>query len=219
MTFDNTFELSIPTHISCVLYKNDEIDDTLISIITQDCKNYAVESNDIYSVKVSELFKAFQKRKEIKKMVEDIDKSINTNEFKPNSIYFLNNIIGRLHNLKLITFIFSKERDFSKILKIEQKNIVSFNFNILEGIFDLTKVFDRRDLDSFNKSLIQMNILPSKYLERRPYVYMKTEVLFHIIDAMDVNKSLESLEILDFIDPKLERDNPMLLLKTDYTIY
>ena len=48
---------------------------------------------------------------------------------------------------------------------------------------------------------------------------MKTEVLFHIIDAIDANKSLDSLQLIDFIDPKLEKDNPMLLVKTDYTIY
>ena len=109
MTIDKTFELSIPTHISCVLYKNDEIDNLLISIITKDCKNYAIESADVYSVKVNELVKAIQKRKEIKEFVEEIDKTINTQDFKPNSIYFLTNIIQRLENLKIITFVFSSD--------------------------------------------------------------------------------------------------------------
>lgn len=219
MTIDNEFELGIPTHISCVLHNNDAVDVKLLEIITKECKNYVLESNDFYSVKVNDLLKAFQKRKEIKEMVEEIDRNINSSDFKPNSIYFLSNIIGKLNNLKLITFVISNEKDFSKILKFEQKNIISFNFNIIEGIFDLTKVFDRTDLDTFNKNLIQMGIFPSKYLERRPYVYMKTEVLFHIIDAIDANKSLDSLQLIDFIDPKLEKDNPMLLVKTDYTIY
>jgi len=219
MTIDKTFELSIPTHISCVLYKNDEIDNLLISIITKECRNYAIDSADVYSVKVNELMKAFQKRKELKELIKEVDKTINTQDFKPNSIYFLTNIIQRLENLKIITFVFSSDNNFTRILRYDTKSIVSFNFTILEGIFDLTKILDRRDLDSFNKSLIQMSILPSKYSERRPYVYMKTEVLFHIIDAIEANKSLEDIHMLDFIDPKLERDNPMLLIKTDYTIY
>jgi hypothetical protein len=219
MTIDKTFELSIPTHISCVLYKNDEIDNLLISIITKECRNYAMDSADVYSVKVNELVKAFQKRKELKELIEEVDKTINTQDFKPNSIYFLTNIIQRLENLKIITFVFSNDNNFTRILKYDTKSIISFNFTILEGIFDLTKILDRRDLDSFNKSLIQMSILPSKYLERRPYVYMKTDVLFHIIDAIEANKALEDTPMLDFIDPKLERDNPMLLIKTDYTIY
>jgi hypothetical protein len=111
MTIDKTFELSIPTHISCVLYKNDEIDNLLISIITKECRNYAMDSADVYSVKVNELVKAFQKRKELKELIEEVDKTINTQDFKPNSIYFLTNIIQRLENLKIIlNYLLDSER-------------------------------------------------------------------------------------------------------------
>ena len=63
MTIDNEFELGIPTHISCVLHNNDAVDVKLLEIITKECKNYVLESNDFYSVKVNDLLKAFQKRR------------------------------------------------------------------------------------------------------------------------------------------------------------
>jgi hypothetical protein len=219
MTVHNTFDLGIPTHISCALYEKNEIDNLIISLIKKDCKNYAIDSVDVYSVKPESLLKAFQKSKVIKDIISEIDDTINTSDFKPNSVYFLNNVIGKLTNLRLITFVFLKDVDFSRILKTDVKNLGFFNFTIIEGNFDLTKIFNRKNLDIFNRNLIQLNILPSKYMERRPYVYMKTEVLFNIIDIMNENGSLKGFDLFNYIDPKLEKDDPMLLLKTDYSIY
>jgi hypothetical protein len=219
MTVHNTFDLSIPTHISCALYEKNEIDSLIISLIKKDCKNYAVDSVDVYSVSPESLLKAFQKSKIIKDIVVEIDKTINTSDFKPNSVYFLNNIIAKLTNLRLITFVFLKDVDFTRILKTDIKNLGLFNYTIIEGNFDLTKIFDRKSLDIFNRNLIQMNILPSKYMERRPYVYMKTDVLFDIIDVMNSNGLLKEFDLFNYIDPKLEKDDPMLLIKTDYSIY
>jgi hypothetical protein len=219
MTVHNTFDLSIPTHISCALYEKNEIDNLIISLIKKDCKNYAVDSVDVYSVNPDSLLKAFQKSKLIKDIISKIDETINTSDFKPNSVYFLNNIIAKLTNLRLITFVFLKDVDFTRILKTDIKNLGFFNFTIIEGTFDLTKIFDRKSLDIFNRNLIQMNILPSKYMERRPYVYMKADVLFDIIDVMNSNGLLKNFDLFNYIDPKLEKDDPMLLLKTDYSIY
>ena len=219
MTVHNTFDLSIPTHISCALYEKNEIDNLIISLIKKDCKNYAVDSVDVYSVNPDSLLKAFQKSKLIKDIISKIDETINTSDFKPNSVYFLNNIIAKLTNLRLITFVFLKDVDFTRILKTDIKNLGFFNFTIFEGTFDLTKIFDRKSLDIFNRNLIQMNILPSKYMERRPYVYMKADVLFDIIDVMNSNGLLKNFDLFNYIDPKLEKDDPMLLLKTDYSIY
>lgn len=219
MTISNTFELSIPTHISCHLYERNEIDNLIISAIVKDCKNYAVESDDVYTVKPEALLKAFAKNKDIKTLIIEIDKTISTLEFKPNSVYFLSNIISRLKNLKLITFIFLNDVDFSRVLKSDSKNLSFFNFVIIEGVFDLTKVFDRKNLDAFNKNLIHINILPQKYLDRRPYVYVKASTLFDIMFKMEELGLLKNFNLFELIDPKFEKDDPLLLLKTDYTIY
>jgi hypothetical protein len=219
MITENAFELSIPTHISCSLYENDEIDNILISVL-KDCKNHAFEKTEnTYTVKVDSLLKVFKKNKDIKEILTTIDNTISTAEFKPNSVYFLINILGKLKNLKLITFIKKNDINYSKVIKTDIRTVSFFNFSIIEGIFDLTKIFDRKNLDNFNRNLIAMNILPSKYMDRIPYFYMKTDVLLQIIQTMIDSGSLVNLNLLDYIDVKLEKDDPLLLVKTDYSIY
>jgi hypothetical protein len=219
MITENTFELSIPTHISCSLYENDDVDNILISVL-KDCKNHAFEKTEnTYTVKVDSLLKVFKKNKDIKEILTTIDNTISTAEFKPNSVYFLINILGKLKNLKLITFIKKNDINYSKVIKTDIRTVSFFNFSIIEGIFDLTKIFDRKNLDNFNRNLIAMNILPSKYMDRIPYFYMKTDVLLQIIQTMIDSGSLVNFNLLDYIDVKLEKDDPLLLVKTDYSIY
>ena len=79
-----------------------------------------------------------------------------------------------------------------KKVKVERGEVVSFHFKIVEGIFDLTKILDRKELDDFNKTLIDVGILKNKYLERSPYFYMKATVLFDILSTMEVNGLLSS---------------------------
>ena len=219
MITENIFELSIPTHISCFLYENDEIDNILISALN-DCKNFSIEKTEnLYTVKANDLLKVFKKNKDVKEVIINIDNTINTLEFKPNSIYFLLNILNKLKNLKLITFFIKNDINHSKITKNDIKTMSFFSFTIIEGVFDLTKIFDRKNLDNFNKNLIAMNVLPSKYMDRIPYFYMKTDVLLSIIQAMIDNGGLVNFNLNNYIDIKLEKDDPLLLVKTDYSIY
>jgi hypothetical protein len=138
---------------------------------------------------------------------------------KPNSITFLWSIIEKLENLKLLTFSVSYDKKFTRVLKIENKEVLSFYFKIEEGIFDLTQVFERSQLDIVNKKVIEYNIMPNKYLERSSYFYMKASLLFDILGQLEIDGTLSTFDLLDHIDEKLEQDDPTLLVKTDYTPY
>ena len=48
---------------------------------------------------------------------------------------------------------------------------------------------------------------------------MKAAVLFDILSTMEVNGLLSSFNFLAEIDNKLEEDDPILTVKTDYTPY
>ena len=211
MLIDNKFELEIPTHIAFTLYKNDYIDNLIISRVKKECKN---ESNKLeeFIVSLDQFERAIQTstflRAQLQKTVEQ-DLLPNPN-FKPNSIFFLQSIIKRLSNLEKITFKISDEKDFSRLIKIESGHeIVSFHFNIIEGLFDLTKILDREQLDIIN----------NKYLERNPYFYIHAVTLFDILAEMDESNKVDTFEIITSVDPKIEEDNPILLVKTDYTPY
>ena len=221
MLIDNKFELEIPTHISFTLYKNDYIDNLIISKVKKECRNESSKDNE-FIVSLDDFQSAIKTssflRAEIQKTLAQ-DSLPNPN-FKPNSIFFLKSIIDRLPNLDKITFKISDEKIFSRLVKVDGgREIVSFHFNIIEGTFDLTQILEREQLDTFNKRFMQAGIIKNKYLERTPYFYIKAQSLFDILAQMDEAQVFDAFEIITSVDPKLEEDDPILLVKTDYTPY
>jgi len=221
MLIDNQFELEIPTHIAFTLYKNDYIDNLIISKVKKECKNKSQNKNE-FIVSLDDFNNAIQTsaflRAELKKTL-DQDLLPNPN-FKPNSIFFLQSIINRLSNLSKITFKISDEKIYSRMIKVDGgREIVSFHFNIIEGIFDLTKILNREQLDTFNKRFMDVGVMKNKYLERTPYFYIKATVLFDILSQMDEHQVMDAFDIITAVDPKIEEDDPILLVKTDYTPY
>jgi hypothetical protein len=61
--------------------------------------------------------------------------------------------------------------------------------------------------------------MPNKYLDRSPYFYMKSSLLFDMLGQLEMDGTLNTFDLLDQIDPKLEEDDPILLVITDYTSY
>ena len=221
MLVDNRFELEIPTHIAFTLYKNDYVDNLIISKVKKECKNKSKKKNEFIvsleefqsAIKTSTFLKA-----ELKKTI-DQDLLPNPN-FKPNSIFFLQSIINRLPNLLNITFKISDEKIFSRLVKVDGgREIVSFHFNIIEGTFDLTQILNREQLDTFNKRFMDVGIMKNKYLERTSYFYIKATTLFDILSEMDEAQVFDAFDIITSVDPKIEEDDPILLVKTDYTPY
>jgi len=221
MLIDNTFELGIPTHISFTLFKYDYFDSILISRVKKECKNLSKVDGE-YLVKKESFLTAIKTSKRVHSIIkkaEDFGYILNP-AVKPNSIYFLCSIFNRLPNLEFLTIKISDDKKYSRLVKNEAgRSILSFHFSILEGIFDLTKLLDRKELDIFNKTLIDFEILKNKYLERKPYFYMKATAIIDILTSMDINGKLSTFHMLDHIDQKLEEDDPILIVKTDYTPY
>jgi len=221
ISIDKRFELEIPTHIAFTLYTNDYIDNLIISKVKKECKNESDNTSE-FNVSLEQFEMAIKTsaflRAELQKTI-DQDLLPNPN-FKPNSIFFLQSIIARLSNLERITFKISNNKLFSRLIKLENgREIVSFHFNILEGIFDLTQILNREQLDTFNKKFIDIGILSNKYLNRDSYFYIKAALLFDVLAEMEESQLMDAFDIITSIDPKLEEDDPILLIKTDYTPY
>ena len=214
----DAFELSIPSHIEFILYKFDSIDSQIISKVKRECTNFSIDKNkNHYMVTVDDFIDAINTSPRLKAEIEKW--SINSTEANVNSVYFLVDIMNRLTNLKWISFKISTSKNFTRLIKYDDSELVSFQFNIVEGQFDLSQLMERKDLDQFNRKCIEIGIMENKYLNRRPYFYMTALVLMETLVLMDMEGNYKSKEILDMIDPKLENDNPMLLVKTDYTSY
>jgi len=221
MLIDNKFELEIPTHISFTLYSNDYIDGLIISRVNHECKNESNKKNE-FTLSLERFNSAIRTSAFLKaELAKTLDQELLPNpNFKPNSIFFLQSIINRLPNLERITFKISNDKIFSRLVKVEgNREIVSFHFNIIEGTFDLTKLLDRTQLDNFNKRFMDVGIMKNKYLERSPYFYIKATALFDILSQLDEAQILEAFDVIAAVDPKIEEDDPILLVKTDYTPY
>jgi len=221
MLIDSKFELEIPTHIQFTLYKNDYIDNLIISKVKRECRNEASKGTK-FTVSIDQFENAIKTsaflRAELQKTIDQ--DLLPDPEFKPNSIFFLQSIINRLVNLHTITFKISNDKIFSRLVKVEDgREIVSFHFNIVEGCFDLTKILNREQLDTFNKRFMDVGIMKNKYLQRISYFYIKATVLFDILAQMDEVQILDAFDIITAVDPKIEEDDPILLVKTDYTPY
>jgi len=219
MLIDNTFELGIPTHISFVLFKYDYFDSIIISRVKKECKNLSKVDGE-YTVKVSSFINAIKTSKRIRNEIEKVQDLglIPDPSIKPNSIYFLWSIFRKLENIQFLTFTVNNDKKYTRLIKNENGlPIHSFHFKIVEGIFDLTQIFSREELDKFNKTLIEFKILKNKYLERKPYFYMKATAIIDILASMEIDGKIDMVNIVDHIDPKLEEDDPTLIVKTDYT--
>jgi len=221
MLIDNTFELNIPTHISFTLYKFDYIDGIIISRVLRECKNWNETNPNLYTVNLDEFKTAVLGNLRLKGEVLKANSTnlVSSPDLKPNSIHFLWYIMSMLPNLSWLTFNISNNKKFSRLVNIDNKPLINFHFKITEGIFDLTKIYRHDDLDIINKKIIEIGIMPNKYLERSPYFYMKTSALFEILTQLEMDGLLDTFDLLDKIDPKLEEDDPILLIITDYTPY
>ena len=221
ISIDKQFELEIPTHIAFTLYKNDYIDNLIISKVKKECRNRS-ENPSEFNISLEQFERAIKTSAFLRaELQKTIDQELLPNpNFKPNSIFFLQSIIARLSNLERITFKISNEKIFSRLVKLENGHeIVSFHFNILEGIFDLTQILDRKQLDTFNKKFIDIGILSNKYLDRASHFYIKAALLFDILAEMEESQIMDAFDIITSIDHKIEEDDPILLVKTDYTPY
>ena len=223
MLIDNQFELEIPTHIFFTLYKNDYIDNLIISRVKSECKNES-KKKDEFIVSLDDFNNAIKTSSFLRAEMQKTSgqEALPNPNLKPNSIFFLQSIIKRLSNLSKITFKISNAKQYSRLIKVDGgKEILSFHFNIVEGVFDLTKILDREQLDNFNKKFMELGIMKNKYLERIPYFYIKATTLFDVLQQLDDIQldSMNGLDIITAVDPKIEEDDPILLVKTDYTPY
>jgi len=209
---------NIPTHIEFTLYRNDYFDNLMITNILRYCKNYS-DSETKIKIKISAFFDAIKKNKIINAELEKLNENISSTTFKPNSVFFLKNILQNLPNVTWLTINISYEKNFTRIVTVDKTPMAKFNYNIIEGVLDLCDVFDKTQIETFNKYLIKIDILPKNYLERKSYLHIFTSDLILLVESMQGSDANRLLAILDKFNSTLENDNPILLLKTDYSIF
>lgn len=213
-----SFELGIPTHIRFTLYRYDYIDGLIISNVLRECADLSTIEG-VHTVQVDEFKQAILGSRRLKR------EALKAESFKPgmkenvNSAFFLWQILHSFPNMELLSFNISDEKEFTRIIKINETDAVNFQFKIEEGYLDLPSVLSRPDLDELNKICMRAGIISNKYLDRSAYFYINMGTALEVIQELGMLGSTAAQWLLDLLDPKLEEDDPIVLVKTDYTPY
>ena len=138
-----------------------------------------------------------------------------------NSIYFINLMLSEMKHLKWVKLTLDKSKNYSRLVsdQMDEKRI-SFSYKILHATFRLYDIFKDADFEAINEILYSIELLS----KGKPY---KRHKLVEIIEKLEMwmeknafDQSNEAVELLgmllDMIEPKMEGDNPEVLLVTDY---
>ena len=207
---------SMPTAIDVTLYKYNYIDNKLWAQIQNDI-DFIELGNDSIMVSSSQLKfildKYYQSSiNKIKSVGSDVmHKEINT-------VFFLFQILLEMQNLQYIKFTLNKDKKYSRIIENDGVKMIQFSFKLLTATLRLYDLYDELELQSVNKILEELEILEPAI----PYTRLNAKDLYNTILFYLEEKDPEDAEagiitdILDILESKIEKEDPLLLLITDY---
>jgi hypothetical protein len=220
---DSARRFDFPLVIEMPLYTKNNIDLYLFNDLLKNCNGIPdpYQKTDFF-VSVAEIIRLFKK----KKYSNLINSFSNANDIElianGNSVFFLYNLIKYYHNLTLIKI--KPIKDESVLKTIDDIDVFSYMFRISYGILDFSRYLNPDKLKMLNKIFLEKGLLSNKYLLRKSYFNIPADQLLNIFSIYEPNnpQMMDFLNdiaelLFDIIDPKIEDDNPSILIKTDYS--
>ena len=207
---------SMPTAIDVTLYKYNYIDNKLWAQIQNDL-DFIELGNDSIMVSSSQLKVILDRYYQnsinrIKSVGSDfLHKEINT-------VFFLYQLLMEMENLQYIKFTLSKDKKYSRIVENGGVKMIQFSFKLLTATFRLFDLYDEFELPLVNKILEELDILePGVPYTRLNAKELYDSILFYLEekDPEDVEAGIVT-DILDILESKIEKEDPLILLITDY---
>ena len=207
---------SMPTAIDVTLYKYNYIDNKLWAQIQNDI-DFIELGNDSVMVSTSQL-----------KLILDTYYQSSINKIKSvgsdfmhkeiNTVFFLFQILLEMENLQYVKFTLNKDKKYTRIIENDGVKMIQFSFKLLTATLRLYDLYDELELQSVNKILEELEILEHEI----PYARLNAKDLYDTILFYLEEKDPEDAEagiitdILDILESKIEKEDPLLLLITDY---
>lgn len=211
------FDLSLmPTAVDVILYKYNYIDNKLWTQLHNDT-HFIPISEDSIMVSTSQIKSVLENNylstiNRIKSVGSDVvHKEIN-------SVFFLYQMCLEMENLQYIKFNLHKDKSYSRMINIEDKKVLQFSFKVITATLRLFDLYTEDELPKVNKILEEIGVL---YPEK-PYNRVFASELSDKIDMYVESHSDDDhnagivLDILDILEPKMEIENSLILLITDY---
>jgi len=214
-------ELGIPTIISYTLYRYDYFDNLILSVLKKNGECFW-ENDNTFIISMGDLIDVFRNDDRISKEENDASDKMNGVLKGANSISFIFNIFNYLHNLQFIRFKISKSKKTSRVVKNETGSVLIFNYTIIEAILNIPSLLTENELENFNKFFIKNGILNKYYLNRSNYFEIGLsefmEILLKEESSSDIDLGFID-KIIKIIPDKIEKDDPMVIILTDYPNY
>ena len=207
---------SMPTAIDVTLYKYNYIDNKLWAQIQNDT-DFIELGNDsimISSTQLKFVLDTYYQSSinKIKSVGSDfIHKEINT-------VFFLFQILLEMENLQYIKLTLNKDKKYSRIIETDGVKMIQFSFKLLTATLRLYDLYEDDELPLVNKILEELEV----FEEGIPYARLNAKELYDNILFYLEEKDPEDLEagivtdILDILESKIEKEDPLILLITDY---
>lgn len=136
------------------------------------------------------------------------------------SLFFLHKILEDFSRLKWIKLTISRRRNFSRMVEDFEKTSrqIKYSYRIVHATLRLNEFLPPEMCISLNPFLKDVGLIDSD----KPYSLTRVKTLVHgietILNLRDItDEQAESLAmLLDFIDFKLEGDNPDVMLVTEW---
>jgi hypothetical protein len=207
---------SMPTAIDVTLYKYNYIDNKLWAQIQNDI-DFIELGNDSVMVSSSQL-----------KFILDTYYQSSINKIKSvgsdvmhkeiNTVFFLYQILLEMENLQYIKFTLNKDKKYSRIIESDGVKMIQFSFKLLTATLRLYDLYEDDELPLVNKILEELEIFENG----NQYTRLNAKGLYDTILFYLEEKDPEDAEagiitdILDILESKIEKEDPLLLLITDY---
>lgn len=219
---DSARRFDFPLVIEMPLYTRNHIDSYLLKDLIEKCNGIRDphQKSDLY-FSVTEIMDVL-KMKKYSTLIDSFSKTKDMDLLSNgNSVYFIHNLIQHYHNLTLLKIKPMKSESFVAIG--DAIDVFSYMFRISYGILDFSKYLSPSRLTMLNRVFLEKGLLSNKYLLRKSYFNIEASVLMELFQdyepdnpqKMDFINQVSDV-LFDIIDPKIEQDNPSILVKTDY---
>ena len=139
-----------------------------------------------------------------------------------NTIYFIWMLVEEMSNLQYIKLTLNRDKSYTRLLISEDGNkTIEFDFKLLSITIRLADIFELNEVAVINQMLNDLNLLQpdETYIRLRALdlINATDNYLSELDDEDELEKSTATIaDFLELFTYKIERDNPLALLVTDY---
>ena len=123
-----------------------------------------------------------------------------------------------MENLQYVKFTLNKDKKYSRIIENDGIKMIQFSFKLLSVTLRLYDLYEDDELPLVNNILEELEILKLRVPYSRLNAKDLYETLLFYLEEKDPENEESGIvsDILDVLDIKFEKEDPIILLITDY---